>query len=117
MQRPPSRALQDEFRRFQSMGQQLEMIAQQKAMIENSIKEKNRAIEEVETVENETPIYKQIGGILIKSKKDTVLESLKDEKLTLEMRKKKFERNETSMKKKFEEMRAKLQSKISDQEE
>ncbi|MCP4762291.1 MAG: prefoldin subunit beta [archaeon] len=111
---PPQ--LQKEFQDFQMMGQQLEMLVQQKSTIEFSITEKDTSIKELEEMEDDVVVYRQIGGILLKKNKSNVLENLKDEKLTLEMRKKTLERSETSMKARFESMQKNLQEKLKPQE-
>ncbi|MBD3354185.1 MAG: prefoldin subunit beta [Candidatus Lokiarchaeota archaeon] len=115
MERQMPRALQDEFRRFQNMGQQLEVLSEQIFSVEMSLKDKDRGIEELDKCEEDVVVYKQVGGILLRSNKKDVLEMLKDEKLTLEMRKKTLERKEKNFKTKFEEMRGKLQAKMQNQ--
>ncbi|MHA1729134.1 MAG: prefoldin subunit [Promethearchaeota archaeon] len=105
-----------ELQDFQVLGQKLELIAQQKITIENSINIKNRSIKELERMEEDDSIvYRQIGGILIKKNKDIVIENLKDEVLTQEMRSKTLEKSEISLKKTFEGMRLRLQKRISQQ--
>jgi len=106
------KALQDEIIRFQSLGQQLDILAQQIFTLETSIKEKEKTLEELEKLNDDIIIYRQIGGILIKSERKKVIEALKDEKLTLEMRKKTLDKNESTLKKKFEEMRTELNQKL-----
>lgn len=104
--------VQDELMRFQSQAEQLNLITQQKFTVESSIREKELSINELEAMEDDVVVYKQVGGILIKTVKSKLLEELKDEKTTLEMRKKTIERNETAMKKKYDEMRVELQKKL-----
>ena len=104
--------VQDEMMRFQSLGEQLQMLAQQKFTYDTSIKEKELSIKELEELPDDVVVYKQVGGIMIKSDKAKVLEGLKDDKTTMEMRKKTLERNEASMKKNFDEMKESLQKKL-----
>lgn len=104
--------VQDEMMRFQSVGEQLQMLAQQKFTFDTSIKEKELSIKELEELPDDVVVYKQVGGILIKSVKVKVLEDLKEDKSTMEMRKKTIERNETQLKKNFDEMRESLQKKL-----
>ncbi|MHA1341590.1 MAG: prefoldin subunit beta [Promethearchaeota archaeon] len=106
------RALQEEIRQFQSLGQQLDVLTQQIFTLETSIKEKEKTLEELEKSPEDVVVYRHIGGILIKSERNKVIEALKDEKLTLEMRKKTLERNEANLKKKFNEMKADLTQKL-----
>lgn len=117
MQKAPSRQMQDELQRFQAMGQNLEMIAETIVRTDAFIKEKEAAIKDLEECPNDVVVYKQVGGILIKSDKAKVLENLKDEKTTLEMRKKSYERQQEQFKKSFEEMKSKLTQKYQNNEE
>jgi prefoldin beta subunit len=107
---PPQ--LQNEMMQFQNLGEQINLITQQKYTIESNIKEKDAAINELEGLEDDVVVYKQVGGILVKKTKASVLEDLKNDKLTFEMRKKTLERNETNYKKKFDEMKNSIEEKL-----
>jgi prefoldin beta subunit len=117
MQKAPSRQMQDEIQRFQTMGQNLEMLAETIFRTDAFIKEKETAIKELDDCADGVVVYKQVGGILIKSEKTKVLETLKDDKTNLEMRKKSYERQQDQMKKSFEETKAKLSQKYQDQQQ
>lgn len=110
-QLPPQ--IQKEMADFQELGERLQIINNEKLKLETSIKEKEEAIRQLSEMEDEVVVYKQVGGLLIKKDKNKVLEELKDEKTTLEMRKKTIERTETSLKTKFEEMQNNLKQKLS----
>jgi prefoldin beta subunit len=117
MQKQPSRQMQDEIQRFQTMGQNLEMLAETIVRTDAFIKEKEAAVKDLEDCADDVVVYKQVGGILIKSEKVKVLETLKDDKTTLEMRKKSYERQQDTFKKSFEEMKAKLTQKYQEQQQ
>jgi len=65
--------VQDEMMRFQSLGEQLQMLAQQKFTYDTSIKEKELSIKELEELPDYVVVYKHVGVIMIKSDKDKVL--------------------------------------------
>jgi len=115
MQTPPNQLppqVQKELEEFQQVGQKLELLTQQKLTIENSISEKESSIKELESMEEDATVYRQIGSILVKKGRNKVLEQLKDEKLTLEMRKKTLERNEPSLRKNYDELRLRIQKRL-----
>jgi prefoldin beta subunit len=71
-----------------SLSQNLEFLAQQRAQIDNSMREADLAIEELEKSEENTLVYKNIGGIMVKSERNRLLDEKKSLKKTLEMRSK-----------------------------
>ena len=112
---PPqiSPQMQKELEDFQILSQKLDQLYRQKQLYSETLREKDLSIKELENLDDDnSTVYRQFGGILIKKKKSAVLENLKDEKLTLEMRIKSLERNEPSLKSNYEEMKQKLQNKL-----
>ena len=71
-----------------SLSQNLEFLAQQRAQIDNSMREADLAIEELEKSPEDTLVYKNIGGIMVKSDRNRLLDEKKSLKKTLEMRSK-----------------------------
>ncbi len=116
MQRNPppqiSPQTQKELADFQLLSQKLDQLYRQKQLYTETLREKDLSIKELENLGDDSTVYRQYGGILIKKPRSVVLEDLKDEKLTLEMRIKSLERNEPSMKSNYEEMKQKLQKKL-----
>ena len=112
---PPqiSPQMQKELEDFQILSQKLDQLYRQKQLYSETLREKDLSIKELENLDDDnSTVYRQFGGILIKKKKSAVLENLKDEKLTLEMRIKSLERNEPSLKSNYEEMKQRLQNKL-----
>ena len=103
---------QKELEDFQLLSQKLDTLYRQKQLYSETLREKDLSIKELENLGEDSTVYRQIGGILIKKQKSVVLEDLKDEKLTLEMRIKSLERNEPSLKSNYEEMKQRLQNKL-----
>ena len=76
-----SKQLQDQINRLQQMRVQVQMIMQQRQQVELRLKEVDEALEELNKTDTNTPIYKSIGAILIKTKgKSEVTKELKSNK-------------------------------------
>jgi prefoldin beta subunit len=84
-----------------TLSQNLEFLTQQRIQIDNSMREADLAIEELEKTTEDTLVYKSIGGIMVKSERNRLLDEKKSLKKTLEMRSKtiiqKIERTKTSI--------------------
>ncbi|MFX0072763.1 MAG: prefoldin subunit [Candidatus Hermodarchaeota archaeon] len=92
-----------------------EFLSQQKIQVENSMKETELAIEELEKANPDEVVFKSIGGILVKSEKNKLLDEKKSLKVTLEMRSKtlvqKLERTSNQIKTIEASIRQNLQNK------
>lgn len=106
------KAIRDDITKLQSLEERIRLLSQQKFAIDTSTQEKKKAIEELSEMEDDSVVYKQVGGILICSDKAKVLENLNDEISTLEMRKKTIERNESSVTQNYEELRKKVNQQL-----
>lgn len=84
-----------------TLSQNLEFLTQQRIQIDNSMREADLAIEELEKTPEDTLVYKSIGGIMVKSERNRLLDEKKSLKKTLEMRSKtliqKIERTKTTI--------------------
>lgn len=69
-----------------NLQQTYEIINTQKNQTESHLRETEFAIEELEKIGNDNPVYKSIGGILVKSERNKILDEKKSLKVTLEMR-------------------------------
>jgi len=105
---PPQ--IQNMLAQLQQLQQQLQMVVTQKAHLENSLKETESAIQEIEKVSEDTPIFKAVGTILVKTNKNDVLKELKEKKDTFEVRIKALERQEERLRERIQEMQKKIQS-------
>ncbi|MFX1308940.1 MAG: prefoldin subunit, partial [Promethearchaeota archaeon] len=68
------------------------------------------AIEELEKINPDDTVYKAIGGILVKSEKNKLLDDKKSLKVTLEMRLKTLKQKEDRVKNQIETVRKSLQA-------
>ncbi|RLF53505.1 MAG: prefoldin subunit beta [Thermoplasmata archaeon] len=109
-----SKQLQDQINRLQQMRMQLQMIIQQRQQVEARLKETEEALEELNKVDEKTPIYKSIGSILVKTKgKSEVVKELQSDKESLELRKNTLEKQEGRTKEKLNELQSKVQNALS----
>lgn len=108
-----SKQLQDQINRLQQFRIQLQMIVQQRQQVEIKLREVEEAIDELEKANEKTPIYKNIGSILIKTngKKD-VKEELKSNKESLTLRKSTLDKQEGRTKEKINELQSKVQNSL-----
>ncbi|TFG21378.1 MAG: prefoldin subunit beta [Promethearchaeota archaeon] len=105
------KAIQDDVMTLQNLEENIQALSQQSRAIDVIIMEKNKAIEELSEMEDDAVVYKIIGNVLIKSEKATVLDGLKEDITDSEMHKKRMERQLDTFKKKYEEIKKRVQEK------
>ena len=104
---PPQ--VQNQLQQLQQFQQQFEMVVQQRLQIDIKLKETQNAIDEINKIDDSTPIYKGVGNLIVKTGKEEVIKELQEEKETLEIRKKALETQEKRLKEKIEELQNKVQ--------
>jgi prefoldin beta subunit len=107
---PPQ--VQNQLKQMQQYQQQYEIVMQQRLQLDIRMKETENALEELQNLKDDTPIYKSIGNLIIRGEKEKSLKELKEEKESMEVRKKTFEGQETQLKQKIEELQTKLQENL-----
>ena len=109
-----SQQVQDQINRLQQLRSQLQMIVQQRQQVEVRLKEIEDALGEIEKAEANTPIYKSVGSVLIKSKgKNDVKKELISNQETLKLRKSTLDKQEGRTKEKLTELQSKVQNALS----
>jgi len=93
-----------------NLQQSFEFITSQRIQLESTLRESELAIEELEKINTDDTVYKAIGGILVKSEKNKLLDEKKSLKVTLEMRLKTLKQKEERVKSQIETMRKSLQA-------
>ncbi|HDD31129.1 MAG TPA: prefoldin subunit beta, partial [Thermococcus litoralis] len=68
---------------LESYQQQLQLVVQQKQKIQVELNDAKKALEEIEKVKEETPIYKTVGTLIVRATKAKALEELKEKVETL----------------------------------
>lgn len=101
--------LQNDLKQFQRLQQDLSSVAQQRLQFDLKLRESVHTLDELKNLAEDTPIYRPIGGLLVKAKgKAEVEELLSEEKETLEVRLKALERQESHLKEKYTQMQKEL---------
>ena len=101
--------LQNDIKVYQRLQQELGAIGQQRAQFELKLRETSRTLEEIQGLPEETPMYRTVGGLLVKAKsKKDVVDLLSDEKETLEVRIKAVERQENHLRERYESLQKEL---------
>lgn len=112
-QLPPQ--VQQQVAQLQQFQQQAQSLARQKQQLKINLKEVERALEELGNINEETTLYKSVGGIMLKTDLADAKEEQEDRRETLNLRIKQVERQEERINKKLEELQAKIQDAIQQQ--
>jgi prefoldin beta subunit len=104
---PPQ--LRHQLAQFRQVQQQAQALATQKQQLQLTLRETERALEELEKLEAGATVYKSVGGILVKADRETTKRELSERKETLDLRIKTIERQEERVINRLREMRDKLQ--------
>lgn len=105
---PP--VVQERLLRMQQLQQTLQATLQQKQQIELELNETNSALEELQkTTTDETPIYKSIGSLLIKTEKPKITTELTERKELLNTRITVLTKQEERLRTQLKDLQTKLQ--------
>jgi prefoldin beta subunit len=101
--------LQNDLKQFQRLQQELSSVAQQRLQMDLKLRETVHTLEELKKIPDEAPIYRPIGGLLVKAQNRKEVEDiLTDDKETLEVRVKAIERQENNLKERYTTMQREL---------
>lgn len=95
---------------LQLIEQTLQNIMMQKQTFQLELNETLSAIEELSNAKDD--VYKIVGQIMIKSKKDSLDKEMKDKKNLLELRVKNLDKQEDSLKDRLEKLREEVMKEI-----
>ncbi|MFW6196165.1 MAG: prefoldin subunit beta [Thermoplasmatota archaeon] len=105
--------LQEEIAKAQQLQQQLQMIMSQKQQLEVKSKDLERALDEVNRLEEETPVYKEVGEILVQVEdKEELISELEDDKESTDVRLKSLKGKEEKLRDQFKEIQEKLSTQM-----
>jgi prefoldin beta subunit len=107
---PPQ--LQEQLVRLQQLQQTLQSVVSQKQQLEMELSETDKALTELEKSTDETPVYKSVGSILVKSNKVTLLTELKERKELLTTRVTVLGKQEERTRERLKEVQEKLQERL-----
>ena len=107
---PPQ--LQEQLVRMQQLQQTLQSVSGQKQQLELELNETDKALTELEKSTDETPVYKSVGSILVKSNRQTLLTELKERKELLATRVTVLGKQEDRTRERLKEVQEKLQERL-----
>ena len=107
---PPQ--LQEQLVRLQQLQQTLQSVATQKQQVELELSETDKALAELEKSTDDTPVYKSVGSILVKSNKQTLLTELKERKELMTTRVTVLGKQEERTRERLKEVQEKIQERL-----
>ena len=107
---PPQ--LQEQLMRLQQLQQTLQSVSSQKQQVELELNETDKALAELEKSTDDTPVYKSVGSILVKSNRQTLLTELKERKELMATRVTVLGKQEDRTRERLKEIQEKLQERL-----
>jgi prefoldin beta subunit len=104
---PPN--VQERLLRLQQQQQTLQTIVMQKQQVELELTEVKQALNELETLNDATTIYKSIGSLLVKSERLKMISELKERLELLDMRINVLGKQEERLRNQIKDVQTKLQ--------
>ncbi len=95
---------------LQNLSASMEFLTNQRIQFESGLRECEAAISELEKINPDDTVYKSIGGILVKSEKNKLLDEKKSLKVSMEMRLKTIKSKEETTKSSIENLRNSIQA-------
>jgi len=99
--------------RLQELQEQLRMLILRRQQLESQLMEVEHALEQVEKLDQDAEIYKTAGYIMFRTTKKQVVDELTDKKETLELRIKTVQKQESLIRKQFEDLRKDISKTLS----
>ena len=100
--------LREQLARFEQLQQSLQVTSSQKQQIELEIAEMNKAVEELTKSGQDETVYKSVGTVLIKSKKEDVLKEIEEKKELSNTRLIVLSKQETRVRENVKELQSKI---------
>ena len=97
---------------MQQLQQTLQAVATQKQQLEIEVSETDRAVAELDKLNDQAVVYKSVGSLLLKTERQTLLSELKERKELLGTRITVLGRQEDRTKERIKELQEKLQEKL-----
>lgn len=105
--------LQKQILQHQQLQQQGEMVANQRAQVDMSVRELKQTVKELEKVSDKETLYRSIGAVMLKVKsRSELVEQLKEELETNELRVKSLKGQEDIVKEQLQKLQEQIQSQV-----
>ena len=99
---PPQ--VEAKYRKFVQARELLARVAQEKALLEASLTDIDKLLEELEKVGDDTELYRMKGMVLVKTTKEALVKELKEKKESLELKLMALRKQEESLQKEVERL-------------
>lgn len=103
---PPQ--VQNLLAQLQQLKVQIDALGRQKMQVEALLRDAENALEELEKVDENSLIYKNVGELMIKASRETVKGELTERKETYDLRLKTLERQEERVQKRYQQLQEQL---------
>jgi len=100
---PPE--LEQKVVKYQQLESQLAAVLTEKSSVMTELKEIDRAISTLNSITEDSSVYKNTGFVLVKVPRDSALKELQDRKEELEIRLKSLEKMEESLRNQMNELK------------
>lgn len=107
---PPQ--LQEQLVRLQQLQQTFQVITTQRQQLEHERLEVDKALGELEKMDDQDTVYKSIGAILVKSSRRKLIEELTERKELLEMRIKVITRQQNRTEGQLKDLQQRVQQRL-----
>ena len=107
---PPQ--LQEQLLRLQQLQQTLQIIVSQRQQLELEGSEIDIALEEMNKIGDDNPVYKSIGSLLIKSERKKLIEELNERRELVNTRIQVLTRQQSRAEERAKELQQSIQSKL-----
>ena len=104
--------LQEQLQKLQQLQQTLQLIVSQNQQVELELSETDKALSEIEKIAVKAVIYKSIGAILVESKRNKVVNELKERKDLLNTRVTVLTRQQKRIEARVKELQKSIQERI-----
>lgn len=107
--------LKNKLQNYNNLIRTLEFLTQQRFELERELRDAELAIGELDKTDSDKEVYKSIGGIMVKSERDRLLDEKKSQKASLELKLKTITQREERTKTQLETLRVALEKDFKDQ--
>lgn len=107
--------LKNKLQNYNNLVRTLEFLTQQRFELERGLRDAELAIGELDKTESDKEVYKSIGGIMVKSERDRLLDEKKSQKASIELKLKTITQREERTKTQLETLRIALEKDFKDQ--
>lgn len=107
--------LKNKLQNYNNLVRTIEFLTQQRFELERGLRDIELAIGELDKTESDKEVYKSIGGIMVKSERDRLLDEKKSQKASIELKLKTITQREERTKTQLETLRIALEKDFKDQ--